>query len=50
MSGKNRMAIVKRFNEEEEIPVFLVSLKAGRSGVDLFGVNFIKTGTTDANG
>ncbi|HEV8051352.1 MAG TPA: DEAD/DEAH box helicase, partial [Parachlamydiaceae bacterium] len=38
-SSKNRMAIVKRFNEDENIPVFLVSLKAGGSGLNLVGAD-----------
>lgn len=40
-SSKNRMAIVKRFNEDENIPVFLVSLKAGGSGLNLVGADTV---------
>lgn len=40
-SSKNRMAIVKRFNEDEKIPVFLVSLKAGGSGLNLVGADTV---------
>lgn len=34
-SSKNRLSIVKEFNENESIPVFLISLKAGGSGLNL---------------
>lgn len=40
-SSKNRMAIVKRFNEDPNIPVFLVSLKAGGSGLNLVGADTV---------
>lgn len=40
-SSKNRMSIVKRFNEDENIPVFLVSLKAGGSGLNLVGADTV---------
>ncbi len=40
-SSKNRMAIVKRFNEDENISVFLVSLKAGGSGLNLVGADTV---------
>lgn len=40
-SSKNRMSIVKRFNEDEKIPVFLVSLKAGGSGLNLVGADTV---------
>lgn len=40
-SSKNRIAIVKRFNEDEKIPVFLVSLKAGGSGLNLVGADTV---------
>jgi SNF2 family DNA or RNA helicase len=40
-SSKNRMAIVKRFNEDPTIPVFLVSLKAGGSGLNLVGADTV---------
>ncbi len=32
-SSKNRLGIVKNFNEDENIPIFLVSLKAGGAGL-----------------
>lgn len=34
-TSKNRLSIVKRFNEDPNISVFLVSLKAGGSGLNL---------------
>lgn len=40
-TSKNRMAIVKRFNEDEKIPIFLVSLKAGGSGLNLVGADTV---------
>lgn len=40
-TSKNRMGIVKKFNEEEGIPVFLVSLKAGGSGLNLVGADTV---------
>ena len=40
-SSKNRMSIVKQFNEDENIPVFLVSLKAGGSGLNLTGADTV---------
>lgn len=40
-SSKNRMAIVKRFNEDPKIPIFLVSLKAGGSGLNLVGADTV---------
>lgn len=38
---KNRLGIVKKFNEDDNIPVFLVSLKAGGSGLNLVGANAV---------
>lgn len=38
---KNRMSIVKKFNEDPNIPVFLVSLKAGGSGLNLVGADTV---------
>lgn len=35
------MSIVNRFNEDENIPVFLVSLKAGGSGLNLIGADTV---------
>ena len=40
-SSKNRLQIVKQFNEDENIPVFLVSLKAGGSGLNLVGADTV---------
>ncbi len=38
---KNRLEIVKEFNENEKIPVFLVSLKAGGTGLNLVGADTV---------
>ncbi|MCB1180474.1 MAG: DEAD/DEAH box helicase [Chlamydiia bacterium] len=40
-SSKNRIQIVNKFNESSEIPVFLVSLKAGGSGLNLVGADTV---------
>lgn len=40
-STKNRLSIVKNFNEDQNIPIFLVSLKAGGSGLNLTGAQFV---------
>ncbi|MGD2170154.1 MAG: DEAD/DEAH box helicase [Chlamydiota bacterium] len=40
-SSKNRLEIVKDFNENLEIPVFLVSLKAGGTGLNLVGADTV---------
>ncbi|MBS0656208.1 MAG: DEAD/DEAH box helicase family protein [Verrucomicrobia bacterium] len=40
-SSKNRLSIVKQFNEDESIPLFLVSLKAGGSGLNLVGADTV---------
>lgn len=40
-STKNRLEVVKEFNEDPEIPVFLVSLKAGGSGLNLVGADTV---------
>lgn len=40
-SSKNRLSIVKQFNEDPAIPVFLVSLKAGGSGLNLVGADTV---------
>lgn len=40
-SSKNRLGIVKKFNEDQEIPIFLVSLKAGGSGLNLVGADTV---------
>lgn len=38
---KNRLEIVKEFNENPKIPVFLVSLKAGGVGLNLVGADTV---------
>lgn len=40
-TSKNRMGVVKRFNEDPNIPVFLVSLKAGGAGLNLVGADTV---------
>lgn len=40
-SSKNRVSIVKQFNEDATIPVFLVSLKAGGVGLNLVGADTV---------
>jgi len=40
-TSKNRLSIVKRFNEDKNIPIFLVSLKAGGSGLNLVGADTV---------
>src|SRR5262249_20270911 len=40
-SSKNRLSIVKKFNEDPSIPIFLVSLKAGGSGLNLVGADTV---------
>ncbi len=40
-SSKNRLEVVKQFNEDAEIPVFLVSLKAGGTGLNLVGADTV---------
>lgn len=40
-SSKNRLQIVKDFNENESIPVFLVSLKAGGTGLNITGADTV---------
>lgn len=40
-STKNRLEIVKEFNENTKIPVFLVSLKAGGTGLNLVGADTV---------
>lgn len=40
-SSKNRLDIVKNFNEDKNIPVFLVSLKAGGSGLNITGADTV---------
>ena len=38
-SSKDRMESVQRFNTDESIPVFLISLKAGGTGLNLTGAD-----------
>lgn len=40
-SSKNRLEIVKQFNDDPSILVFLVSLKAGGSGLNLVGADTV---------
>ncbi len=40
-STKDRMERVDRFNEDESIPVFLISLKAGGTGLNLTGADTV---------
>jgi SNF2 family DNA or RNA helicase len=40
-TSKNRLEIVKQFNEDESISVFLVSLKAGGTGLNLVGADTV---------
>lgn len=40
-SSKNRLEIVKKFNHDPDISVFLVSLKAGGTGLNLVGADTV---------
>jgi SNF2 family DNA or RNA helicase len=40
-TSKNRLQIVRDFNENENIPVFLVSLKAGGTGLNITGADTV---------
>lgn len=40
-STKDRLEVVKKFNEDKNIPVFLVSLKAGGTGLNLTGADTV---------
>lgn len=40
-SSKNRLSIVNEFNDDPTIPIFLVSLKAGGSGLNLVGADTV---------
>lgn len=40
-SSKNRLEIVNQFNEDPSVPVFLVSLKAGGSGLNIVGADTV---------
>ena len=39
--AKNRMAMVEEFNKNDNIKVFLVSLKAGGTGLNLVGADMV---------
>ncbi len=38
---KNRQEVVERFNSDSSIPIFLVSLKAGGTGLNLTGADYV---------
>jgi SNF2 family DNA or RNA helicase len=38
---KNRLSLVKQFNEDDSIPIFLVSLRAGGNGLNLVGADSV---------
>jgi superfamily II DNA or RNA helicase len=40
-STKNRMKVVHQFNTQRDIPVFLISLKAGGTGLNLTGADMV---------
>ncbi|MGQ9660848.1 MAG: DEAD/DEAH box helicase, partial [Kiritimatiellia bacterium] len=40
-STKERLKVVQQFNTEREIPVFLISLKAGGTGLNLTGADMV---------
>ena len=40
-STKDRQAVVERFNTDPTIPIFLVSLKAGGTGLNLTGADYV---------
>jgi superfamily II DNA or RNA helicase len=40
-STKDRAACVRRFNEDPTIPLFLISLKAGGTGLNLTGADYV---------
>jgi SNF2 family DNA or RNA helicase len=40
-SSKNRLEIVKNFNNDPTVPIFLVSLKAGGAGLNLVGADTV---------
>jgi len=40
-STKERMQVVQKFNSRRDIPVFLISLKAGGSGLNLTGADMV---------
>jgi len=40
-STKERMQVVHQFNSQREIPIFLISLKAGGTGLNLTGADMV---------
>jgi non-specific serine/threonine protein kinase len=38
---KNREEVVNRFNRDDNIPIFLISLKAGGTGLNLTGADYV---------
>ena len=40
-STKNRQEVVERFNSDPTIPIFLISLKAGGTGLNLTGADYV---------
>ncbi len=40
-STKNRQEVVERFNNDDSIPIFLISLKAGGTGLNLTGADYV---------
>lgn len=40
-STKNRQEVVERFNSDSSIPIFLISLKAGGTGLNLTGADYV---------
>jgi non-specific serine/threonine protein kinase len=40
-SSKDRLAQVDRFNESDDIPIFLISLKAGGTGLNLTSADYV---------
>jgi len=42
-STQERMKIVHEFNQNQEIPIFLISLKAGGTGLNLTGADMVTT-------
>ncbi|NQU38542.1 MAG: SNF2 helicase associated domain-containing protein [Lentisphaerae bacterium] len=40
-STKDRMAVVHRFNTDRNVPIFLISLKAGGTGLNLTGADMV---------
>ena len=40
-STKNRLSLVNQFNEDPSIPIFLISLRAGGTGLNLVGADSV---------